>query len=313
MYSTPKQKAALAMILAVMILAACGKSADKTNTQVAAKVNKDEISVHQINFLLSRAGQIPQEQLKPASRQALERLIDQELMVQKATESKLDRDPAIMQSLEASRHQILAQAYMNKVMGAASKPTDAEVRDYYDKHPELFSQRRVFRFQQLSIAGGKELVPEIQQMLSANKSMNDLVSWAKVKNLRYTTNAVVKPAEQLPLELLPRLNQMKDGNIGLINENGGISIIQLLASQDQPVDEKAAGSMIQQFLLNKQKTQIADNEVKQLRSTAKIEYMGEFAKKEDEKPAAPATTPAPAKADNAKAAESISKGISGLK
>ena len=114
MYSTLKLKAALAMILAVMILAACGKGSDKTSAQVAAKVNKKEISVHQIDFMLSRAGQIPQEQIKPASRKALEQLIDQELMVQKATETKLDRDPAVMQTIEASRRQILAQAYLTK-------------------------------------------------------------------------------------------------------------------------------------------------------------------------------------------------------
>jgi hypothetical protein len=138
------------------------------------------------------------------------------------------------------------------------------------------------------------------------------VDWAKGKNLRYNTNAFVKPAEQLPMEMLPRLQQMKDGNMALISENGGITIIQLLASQDQPVDEKTAGPMIEQYLSNKQKNQLAENEIKQLRSAAAIEYRGEFAKKEDDKPAASAT-PSTAKAEASHAVDSIAKGISGLK
>ncbi|GAB4114513.1 MAG: hypothetical protein Fur0014_17120 [Rubrivivax sp.] len=98
-----------------LMLAACGDRKDKAASQTAAKVNKEEITVHQINFVLQQQRGLKPEQAEAAGRQVLERLIDQELAVQKADELKLDRDPRVVQQLEAVRREVLARAYAEKV------------------------------------------------------------------------------------------------------------------------------------------------------------------------------------------------------
>lgn len=104
--------AVTAAVLASLGLAACsGGDKDKPASQVAAKVNKEEISVHQINYLLQRQPGLKPEQAESASKTALERLIDQELAVQKAEELKLDRDPRVVQALDAARREILSRFY----------------------------------------------------------------------------------------------------------------------------------------------------------------------------------------------------------
>ncbi len=315
MLLSPRRKSYLAVAAAIAILTACGKGDDKAATQVAARVNKEEISVHQINYVLSRSGNLPADQVQAASRQVLEKLIDQGLLMQKATSAKLDRDPNVMQSIENSRSQILAQSYLEKVMSATIKPTPEEVADYYSKHPELFSQRRLYRFQQLSIAGGKDLGPQVQQILTEKKSLADIAVWAQGKNLQVNTTAAVKAAEQLPLELLPKLHQMKDGQIGIIGEANGVTVLQLVASQEQPIDEKTATPMIEKFLLNKRKTELAEKEIKQLRSTAAIEYVGDFRKKDEAKPTnaeKPASAPV-VQSPAAQEPDAVSKGLAGMK
>src|SRR5262245_27779262 len=76
-----------AFVLVVLTIAGCGRSdGSKPATQVAVKVNGEEISVHQLNGVLTRLGPIgnvPPERIRT---QALERLVDQQLTIQKAKE-----------------------------------------------------------------------------------------------------------------------------------------------------------------------------------------------------------------------------------
>ncbi len=78
------------LVAAAMItLTACGDGSsgggeEKKVSQVAAKVNGEELTVHQINGALPRMNNPTEAQVKTATRQVLERLIDQQLFSQKA-------------------------------------------------------------------------------------------------------------------------------------------------------------------------------------------------------------------------------------
>lgn len=310
----------LILLLLVAALAGCGSDSGdgkKPATQVAAKVNKEEISVHQINNVLARTGNIAPEQAKVASKQILEKLVDQELLVQQAMESKLDRDPKTMQAIEAARREILSRAYLDKVASSLVKPTTDEIRDFYTKHPELFSERRIYQFQQLAIQTTEsDFLPRLQQQMSNAKSLADVAAWLNAEKILFAANSGTKAAEELPMELLPKFHQMKDGQIGVIPGRDGVMVVQLTASRSMSMDEKAATPFIEQFLNNQRRMEAAEKEMKQLREKAKIEYMGEFAtaKDDDEKIKAADPKPAPAVPAETKAdATHMGKGLSGLK
>lgn len=77
-----------ALIIA-LVLAGCGDKDEKTATQVAAQVNGEEITVHQINFAMQRMSNVAPEQAKETSIQVLKGLVDKQLLVQQALEDKL--------------------------------------------------------------------------------------------------------------------------------------------------------------------------------------------------------------------------------
>ncbi|MQY51022.1 peptidyl-prolyl cis-trans isomerase, EpsD family [Rhodocyclus tenuis] len=268
--------AILTLSVLVLALAACNDD-KKAGTQVAAKVNKEEISVHQVNDALARAGNLPPEQVKAASRQVLDHLIDQELLVQKGIDQKIDRDPQVMKAIEATRREIIARATLESTTANAPKATAAEVSEFYTKRPELFSERRIFNLQELTIAATPNLVPRLQEQLGKAKSLGDIAAWLKSENIPFAADNTTKAAEQLPLDLLPRFHQMKDGQIAVIPARDGVLVTQLLASRSMPLDLKAATPFIQQFLNNQKKIDLSNNEIKQLRQQAKIELVGEFA------------------------------------
>lgn len=318
--ATMRSVAVASAVIASLVLAGCGDKKDKPASQVAAKVNKGEISVHQINYVLQRQPGLKQEQAEEASKTALEKLIDQELAVQRATEMKLDRDPRAVQAIEAARRDILARFYLEKVAEAAAKPSPEEVKAYYDAKPALFSERRVYNLQEIAIQAEKDKLPQIEQQLKAAKSTAEFLDYLRANDIRFAVNQAARAAEQLPLNMLDAFHQLKDGQAMMVPSPSGAQAIVLVASREAPVDEVKARPAIEQFILNDRKRKIVEEDIKSLRANAKIEYVGKFA---DAAPAAQQPTEAAtaeqgSAPQNTAAAEdgdaaAISKGLSGIK
>ncbi|WP_157268362.1 EpsD family peptidyl-prolyl cis-trans isomerase [Azohydromonas aeria] len=266
----------LALALALGLLSACGDRNPKAASQVAVRVNNDEISVHQVNFVLQQQD-TPQESLDAASRQVLNRLVDQELALQKALELKIDRQPAVLQALEAARREVLARAYVERIGEAVLKPTAAEIEQFYKDKPALFSERRIYQLQELNIEAKPEQLPEITKKLAAAKDLGEFAEYLKSQNLRFAQNRAVRAAEQLPMEQLKEFATMRDGQARLVATPTGAAVIMLVKSQSQPVSLEKAQPAIEQYLLTQRRREVVENDIKDLRAAAKIEYVGKFA------------------------------------
>ena len=304
---------ALSLLASAAMLAGCGEKKEKAATQTAAKVNKDEITVHQINFVLQQQRNLRPEQADAASRQVLERLVDQQLALQKADDLKIDRDPRVVQQLEAARREILARAYVEKVGEAASKPTPEEIKQYYDEKPALFRERRVYSIQEIAIEAKPEQVNELRDQLAGAKNINEFIEFLKAKEFRFSGNQAVRAAEQLPLNSLDAFARMKDGEAMLVPNPNGVQVVLLAGSRSQPVIEEQARPAIEQYLLNDRKRKLVEDDMKAMRAAAKVEYLGKFAEPAASAPATAApVTPAAAPASAGLSSSDISKGM-GLK
>jgi EpsD family peptidyl-prolyl cis-trans isomerase len=320
--------AGLSLLASALLIAGCGDKKEtetKTETQVAARVNKDEITVHQVNMAMQRLGsRVPQDKAQEASNAIVRNLVDQQLLVQKAIEDKLDRDPVIMQAIEAARIQILAQGYLQRKTQAAAKPTEAEITEYIGKHPELFAERRVYRLQEILIQGATDKAEAIRAQLTAAKNLEEFAQWLKAENLQFRASQAERTAEQLPGPLATQLLNVKPRQAIMANSNGTLVVVLVNAIAAQPVSAEKAKPVAERILAAQKQRELAENEVKTLKAAAKIEYLGAFADagKEPAKAAAqaaPAAAPAPAataEPDAAKPAdanaEAMKKGLSGL-
>lgn len=267
------------LLLAMFLAAGCGKKEEaKAATQVAAKVNSAEITVHQVNYILARTPNVKPEAAVEAKREILDRLIDQQLAKQEAIESKLDRSPDILQAIEATRSEILARAYLEKIAAALPRPTEGEVKKYYVEHPELFAKRRVFSLEEILVAPQEGLAAGLREQVAKARSMRDITAWLKSRDAKFAVNSGVRAAEQISLELLPKLQEMKDGAIQLFEAGDGrVDVIRIVASKPAPVDEATALPRIQQFLFNQRSREAVAGEMKRLKDKAQIAYVGEFA------------------------------------
>jgi EpsD family peptidyl-prolyl cis-trans isomerase len=292
-----------AVACAVGVIAGCSakddSSASKPASQVAVKVNKEEISVHQIKDLLARSGNIPQDQIENARSAVVERLIDQELLLQQAKAEKLDRNPNVMQAIEFTRRDILARAYGEQVASKAPTPTQTEIDTFYDKNPALFSARRIYNLQELNIQVSADRVPEVRSRLeSGGGNLQQFITWLNEQKIPFSAAGGVKAAEQLPNEILKSLAEMKQGQAAAMQTPTGVLLLFVVGVQEDPVDRTKARPAIENFLLSQARAEQVKTEIKHLREAAAIQYVGDF-----KPPAAPVQNSSAAPAKPAATAE----------
>ena len=268
----------VALVVVAALLGGCGdKKKDKASSQTAAKVNKEEITVLQINQALAQQPAPPPAQAASASGLVLEKLIDQELALQKAGEQKLDRHGRVIQQIEAAKREIISRAYFEKIGEGAPKPTPAEVTAYFAAHPALFANRRIFNLQELDIEATPAQLEAAKTALAAAKTFSAFVDYLKTNEVKFRGSEGVRAAEQLPMASVDQFAALKDGQAIFVATPGGARVIHLVSSRSQPVSAQAAVPAIEQFLLNERKRKLIADDLHALRSAAKIEYVGNFA------------------------------------
>jgi EpsD family peptidyl-prolyl cis-trans isomerase len=301
--------------LGLLALSACGKqNAPKPTTQVAAKVGSEEISLHQINAALAQGntrGATP-EQVQVLSRKALEGLIDQQVAVDQAIEAKLNRAPEVIAQIEAARLGVLANAYVKQYVSGLPKPDAQEAQKYYAEHPALFTERRIYNVQEIVAPRSPELLTQFSSMAAANQPMEAVAAWLTARQIRFSPASASRAAEQVPLDLLPRMHALKDGQDLVFSTPDSATFLRLLSSRTEPVTEALALPRIQQYLGTQRTVDAVTAHIKALRSKTSVVYLGEFA---NPMPAAalstapaPATPPAPTPVSSA-----LEKGVAGLK
>ena len=216
-------------------------------------------------------------------------LVEQEIVLRKARDLKLDRDQRVVQNVEAMKRDVIVRAYLDRIAEGASKPSPKEVQAYFDDNPALFSQRRIYTFQELSVQADDAQRAEIEVQLASLKSPTELEAFFKARKMAVRSERTTTPAESVPLPMLKRVSSLKVGQGLIVPGTGGLRILLLAGSQDSPVTEEQARPAITTYLLNQRKREAVEKEMAALRSSSPVEYFGKYA---DLAASAPSARPA---------------------
>lgn len=285
-------RAALGALVAacMLVLAACGKAGATGEGQVVASVGSDEITETQVNHVMERQPGLRPDQVDGASRKAVSGLVEQTVVLQKAQELKLDRDERVMQNIEAVKREVIVNAYLARIADGAAKPSEKQIQAYYDDNPALFSQRRVYVFQELAIDGTPEQLKTIETDLAQTKSAVEISDYVKAKQIPVHSKQTTLAAENVPQSLLKRVANLKNGQGVMVANDGGVRILMLAGYQDSPLTEEKAHPMIAAYLATLNKRQAVQKELASLQASAKVAYFGKYADLAASAPAAAAST-----------------------
>jgi EpsD family peptidyl-prolyl cis-trans isomerase len=261
-------------ILSTLIFIACASCSRSGETDVqasppAAKVDGKEISQQSV------AAAVPANDIKRRKAQ-LESFVSEQLLANAAVSEKLDKEASVIDALEIAKRQVLAKAYLAKRIAALPRPSENEIQTFYDKHPELFAQRRLYRLQEIAITAPPDRIDEITTKFQALTTFKERANWLKDMNIPFTVGVAVKSAEDLPSDLLSTLTKLKDGNAFNIANDTGLTTIQITGIEDEPLTLSQARANVERFLVNQRIGEMINKETERLRHVAKIEYFDPY-------------------------------------
>lgn len=257
------------------MLSGCdGQFTSDTTARIVARVNGDDISVGQLHALLARSAPDSDNHVDVSRKKNIDNLINQQLLSQQAIEKQLDRDPQVSLATAMAERQVLAQAYLDHIAQAVSKPDTGEISAFYKSHPQLFERRKIYQFNQISIPVTQESRELIESRLKQNLRFDALSRWLQEQNLPHTLQRVVRAAEHLPLEKLEEFDRLKKGEATSFKAGSDFLVLQLSTVKEAPLDQEDAAPLIESFLINQRRIALIDRELKRLRETATVEYFG---------------------------------------
>jgi EpsD family peptidyl-prolyl cis-trans isomerase len=225
---------------------------------------------------LQRQTRLTTGQGEAAARVVLDTLIEQELAAQGARASGVDKDPAVLQALEAARREVLARAYQDRLAAGVTERSSDEIDAFYNAHPALFAQRKIYMLQEFNVEAGSPDLAKLRMLVGEARSAKEMDAKLIAANLRYSGQIYARAAEDLPLPVVDKLAALGVGEPLLIEQPTGARIYYVLYSQGVPVDRRAASPVIGEFLFTDARRSEVQAKMKSLRAAAKIEYFGAF-------------------------------------
>jgi EpsD family peptidyl-prolyl cis-trans isomerase len=268
-------KISLALVCVAMLLAACGKKNEDASAAVAT-VNGEKISQDQLDFAVKQIAATRPGASAPEAATVLQSLVEQRLAVQKAEKDKLDRNPGVLQALEAARKDALARYYVEQFAAKVPKPTPDEIKRYYDGHPANFGQRNVYVIQKVDARVSADQAGPLAASAQAAGGAAAVADLLKAKASATNVTQSAQPAESLG-PLLPKISSMSAGQTIAIPQPQGLTALTLVEIRPQPVTLAQAQGPIEQILWNQKKREALQAETKDLRAKARIDYLGKFA------------------------------------
>lgn len=264
------------LLLLGAALSACDRVGGEA-TQVAVKVNDAEISLAQLRHVVQRQPAVAPERTGAQARQVLETLVDRELAAQGARNQGLDKDPSVIQEVEAAKREILARSFHDALAENAQLPSSDEIDRYYDSRPPLFAARHFYSLQETTVQGSHAELAALQPRVQASTGPSAMADLLREARMKFTVRQLTVSPEDVPLALLDKLSELREGQSLMLPQAGGARVLTMLSATPAPLGRAAARPSIQAFLANERKRQAVQEGLKLLRDRAEIEYRGTFA------------------------------------
>jgi EpsD family peptidyl-prolyl cis-trans isomerase len=269
-----KKTVSMMAMAAALVLGGCERTA---TGQVVAVVNGEEITLSDLNSEIKASAASASGAPEAIREAALQRLIDRKVLVQEARKRGIEKQPDYLQGERRARDDVLINLFAQQVTQNIPIPTPADANSYIAAHPERFAQRTVYKLDQIQFAS-----PADRNKLKALEAAHDMaaVETALNKmNIKFMREPSAMDSFSTPPELIKRVLALPVGEPFVIAGGPVIYVSVVTEKQAIPLVGEEARAAAARVVRENAINAAAQNQVKQARSAAKIDYQPGFAPK----------------------------------
>lgn len=247
--------AALALAVGLSVAGCNGKA---PTGQVAARVGNDEITVQELQAELGNYVAPDAKSRKAAEQTALQNIIARKLIAKAAAKAGVEKSPAFAIQKARMEDALLVQSWEKALTDAVPEPGPEQIRDYINKHPELFANRKIYTVDQLRMPAIND--PKLAAELKPLNTLEEIGQLLQSKGVRFETGRGTLDSLALgsPLEL--QIEKLPPGEIFVLPIGNTLVANKVVETRTEPAPDAVA----QKVAARNIKTQQAQESVKRM-------------------------------------------------
>lgn len=265
----------LGFLLAVSALtSACG---EKATGQTVAVVNGEEITVGELNAELAGANLQASGDKEALRAQVLQGIINRRVLAQQAREQGVDKSPEFLSKQRQLTEQLLIGLHADRQANTTRLPDQRAIDAFIASRPAMFRDREIWTLRQVQFAA--PTTPDAVARLKGARTMDQLVATLDAARIPYQRGETRLDTASLPQEVVRQINALPASEPFVIPQGGQMVANLITARQANPTPPDQSRQLALQSVRKEETTSKLQNAVKQLRSSAKIEYQTGYAPK----------------------------------
>lgn len=258
----------LGSCMALALLAGCNK---QPGGQVVAVVNNDDITVQELNAE-AKAAQLPAASAndKNAVAALLQRVIDRNLLADYAKREGLDRGPDYVSRKRQMDQALLADLAVRKLSGGRTNPSPAEVSAYIASNPLLFAERQNLALDQVRFPTPPQA--DVLKVITAAPTIEGVIAQLDAKGIKYDRGAASLDTGSIDASAVRQILALKPGEAFALSAAGQTFVSVVTGNAPVSIDKAAWPTIAANALRNQRLSKLMADSLKQLRTSAKIEY-----------------------------------------
>lgn len=286
-------------VLLAMALATGGCKKQATGQSIAV-VNNEEISQAELNDELTAANVPESADKKEVMPALLQRVVDRRLVAQKAIADGIDKSPEYLSRQRRLDETLLIGLYTQKLSDQIKPATPAEIDAYIAQHQNMFAQRQLLALDQVVFDRPADI--SVLQQLRDDHSLEAVAASLTRLGIPFNRGGGRLDLASVPTQVAQQINSLPAGE-PFVAPSGNRITVSVVTGREAAVPRPDEARRVATEAIRREKlAKAVDDQLKQLRASAKIDYQPGF------EPKAKATPAAGAPAVNVPAAAPASTG-----